>query len=103
MSEITYESIHVVGGGANAAYLNELTAKATGKTVYAGPTEATAIGNLTAQIIAAGELENLQAARKCIFESFEIKKYEKQQSGISEKIYAGSGCCARQKGEVKIL
>ena len=62
---------------ANAAYLNELTAKATGKTVYAGPTEATAIGNLTAQIIAAGELENLQAARKCIFESFEIKKYEK--------------------------
>ena len=77
MSEITYESIHVVGGGANAAYLNELTAKATGKTVYAGPTEATAIGNLMAQIIAAGELENLQAARKCIFESFEIKKYEK--------------------------
>ena len=77
MSEITYESIHVVGGGANAAYLNELTAKATGKTVYAGPTEATAIGNLTAQIIAAVELENLQAARKCIFESFEIKKYEK--------------------------
>lgn len=77
MSEITYESIHVVGGGANAAYLNELTAKATGKTVYAGPTEATAIGNLTAQIIAAGELENLQAARKCIFESFEIHKYEK--------------------------
>ena len=63
--------------GANAAYLNELTAKATGKTVYAGPTEATAIGNLTAQIIAAGELENLQAARKCIFASFEIHKYEK--------------------------
>lgn len=77
MSGLTYDSIHVVGGGANAAYLNELTAKATKKTVYAGPTEATAIGNLTAQIIAAGELESLQAARKCIFESFEIKKYEK--------------------------
>lgn len=77
MSGLTYDSIHVVGGGANAAYLNELTAKATKKTVYAGPTEATVIGNLTAQIIAAGELESLQAARKCIFESFEIKKYEK--------------------------
>ena len=75
MSGITYDSIHVVGGGANAAYLNELTAKATGKTVYAGPTEATAIGNLTAQIIAAGELANLQEARKCIFDSFEIKTY----------------------------
>ena len=75
MSGVTYDSIHVVGGGANAAYLNELTAKATGKTVYAGPTEATAIGNLTAQIIAAGELANLQEARKCIFDSFEIKTY----------------------------
>ena len=75
MSGITYDSIHVVGGGANAVYLNELTAKATGKTVYAGPTEATAIGNLTAQIIAAGELSDLQEARKCIFDSFEIKIY----------------------------
>ena len=75
MSDVTYDSIHVVGGGANAAYLNELTAKATGKTVYAGPTEATAIGNLTAQIITAGELSDLQEARKCIFDSFEIKIY----------------------------
>ena len=75
MSGITYDSIHVVGGGANAAYLNELTAKATGMTVYAGPTEATAIGNLTAQIITAGELSDLQEARKCIFDSFEIKIY----------------------------
>lgn len=76
MSGIIYGSIHVVGGGANAAYLNELTAKATGKTVYAGPTEATAIGNLTAQMIAAGELSDLQAARKCIFDSFEVKTYK---------------------------
>lgn len=76
MSGITYDSIHVVGGGANAAYLNELTAKATGKTVYAGPTEATAIGNLTAQIIAAGELSDLKAARNSVFKSFQIKKYE---------------------------
>lgn len=75
MSGVTYDSIHVVGGGANAAYLNELTAKATGKNVYAGPTEATAIGNLTAQIITAGELSDLQEARKCIFDSFEIKIY----------------------------
>lgn len=75
LSGITYDSIHIVGGGANAAYLNELTAEATGKTVYAGPTEATAIGNLTAQMIAAGELADLQEARKCIFESFEIRKF----------------------------
>ena len=38
--------IHIVGGGSNADYLNKLTAEATGLTVYAGPGEATAIGNL---------------------------------------------------------
>lgn len=79
MEEITgcrYDSIHVVGGGANAAYLNELTAKATGRTVYAGPSEATAIGNLAAQMIAEGELKSLQDARNCIFDSFKITKYE---------------------------
>ena len=76
MSGIVYGSIHVVGGGANAAYLNELTAKTTGKTVYAGPTEATAIGNLTAQMISDGELSDLQAARKCIFDSFEVKTFQ---------------------------
>ena len=41
-----YTTIYVVGGGANAGYLNELTAKYTGKKVSAGPSEATAIGNI---------------------------------------------------------
>ncbi len=71
-----YDSVHVVGGGANAAYLNELTAKATGRTVYAGPTEATAIGNISAQMITGGEFTGLKDARKCIFESFDIKTYQ---------------------------
>lgn len=70
-----YDSIHVVGGGANAAYLNELTAKATKCTVYAGPTEATAIGNLAAQMITDGAMESLAKARSIIFDSFEIKTY----------------------------
>ncbi|MDE7311152.1 MAG: rhamnulokinase [Eubacterium sp.] len=71
-----YESIHIIGGGSNAAYLNQLTADATGKTVYAGPGEATAIGNLMAQMICQKELESLAQARKCVFDSFGIKRYE---------------------------
>ena len=73
---MSYECIHVVGGGANAQYLNELTAKQTGRTVYAGPTEATAIGNLTVQMLAAGKLSDLTQARKTIFDSFDIKTYQ---------------------------
>lgn len=70
-----YDSIQIIGGGANAAYLNQLTANAARKTVYAGPTEATAIGNLMAQMIKKGELKDLAEARKCVYESFDIKQY----------------------------
>lgn len=70
-----YERIHIIGGGANADYLNQLTAKATGKKVCAGPIEATAIGNLAVQMIADGVFQNLEDARKCIRASFPIKEY----------------------------
>lgn len=71
-----YDSIHIIGGGSNAAYLNQLTANATGKTVYAGPSEATAIGNLMAQMIKDGAFTDLKEARKCVRHSFEIKEYK---------------------------
>ncbi len=71
----TYSRIHVVGGGANAVYLNQLTAKYTKKEVHAGPTEATAIGNLVAQMIRAGEFASVEEARTCIYHSFEVKQY----------------------------
>ena len=71
-----FEGIHIVGGGSNADYLNQLTAAATGRIVYAGPTEATAIGNLSVQMLSAGELKDLADARGCVYQSFDIKVYE---------------------------
>lgn len=70
----TYTSINIVGGGSKDGYLNELTAKATGMTVYAGPTEGTALGNLIVQFISAGEFADLRAARAAIRSSFPIKE-----------------------------
>lgn len=70
-----YEAINIVGGGANADYLSQLTANSTGKTVYAGPTEATAIGNLVAQLLNAQEYSSLEEARKSIFKSFAVKTF----------------------------
>ena len=72
----TYSDIHVVGGGSNATYLNELTAKYTGKTVYAGPGEATAIGNLLAQMLSSGEFDDLKSAREAVYQSFAVKEYQ---------------------------
>lgn len=76
MTGVVYDCIHVIGGGANAEYLNRLTAHACHKKIYAGPVEATAIGNISAQMIAAGELKNLKTARECIYHSFDITEYE---------------------------
>ena len=70
----TYSRIHIVGGGSNADYLNNLTAKKTGKEVHAGPGEATAIGNITAQMLKDNEFKDLEEARTCIYRSFNIKK-----------------------------
>lgn len=73
---ITYPCIHIVGGGSNADYLNRLTARECTKKVYAGPGEATAIGNIAAQMIAGGEFSGLMDARKAIMKSFDIAVYE---------------------------
>lgn len=70
-----FDRIHIVGGGANATYLNELAAKTTKKTIYAGPTEATAVGNIASQMIAAGEFKDIKEIRSCISRSFLIKTY----------------------------
>lgn len=74
-----YDHIHIVGGGSNADYLNRLTAAATERTVYAGPTEATAIGNICCQMITTGVLKDLTEARNCIFQSFNIRTYRKEE------------------------
>ena len=66
------EALHIIGGGSQDGYLNELTAKALGITVYTGPTEATAIGNVLAQMMSAGEFDNIRDARNTVFESFNI-------------------------------
>lgn len=71
-----FDAIHIIGGGSNAAYLNQLTADASNRTVYAGPGEATAIGNVLAQMIRNQEVKDLSEARKLVYDSFEIKRYD---------------------------
>lgn len=67
-------ALHIIGGGSQDAYLNSLTAEAVGIPVYAGPTEATAIGNLAVQMIASGEIGDITEARRMIAGSFDIKQ-----------------------------
>ena len=78
IEEITgkhYAAVNVIGGGSNADYLNRITAKACGRTVYAGPSEATAIGNLLVQMMADGAVSDLKAGRRLVFDSFAVREY----------------------------
>ncbi|CAM3088804.1 rhamnulokinase [Sporolactobacillus spathodeae] len=80
--------LHIVGGGSNVQFLNQLTSSLAGITVKAGPSEATAIGNLLVQMISAGEVANLYDARQLIADSFIIKTYapeEDKYEGVLEK------------------
>ena len=69
----TFSGIRIVGGGSKDDYLNQLTAKYTEKDVYAGPVEATALGNLISQIML-NENIDLKTARKIIINTFDIRK-----------------------------
>lgn len=76
LTGIKYESINVFGGGCQNNLLNEMIAEQTGKTVYAGPIEATAIGNIITQMIGKKELKNIAEGREIVKKSFEIQKFK---------------------------
>jgi len=70
------EKLHIIGGGANNTMMNQLTADAIGIPVLAGPTEATATGNLMLQAKAMGVVESLDEIRDVIRNSFDINEYK---------------------------
>lgn len=68
--------IHIVGGGSLNAYLNQATADASGRPVLAGPVEATAIGNLLVQGMAAGTIGSVAEGRRLVAETFPPVRFE---------------------------
>jgi rhamnulokinase len=83
-----FEVIHIVGGGSRNALLNQLAADATARTVVAGPSEATAIGNVLIQALGAGELPSLGEARALVRRSFTLETYEPQAAPQWDDAYA---------------
>ena len=70
------ERIRVIGGGAKNRLLNQLTADATGRTVLAGPAEATALGNVAMQMLAMGAVSSLKEVRGIIERSYPAEVFE---------------------------
>lgn len=67
--------LHIIGGGSQNALLNQMTADALGIPVWAGPVEATAMGNILVQAMAAGEVEGLSGIREVVRNSVSPKVY----------------------------
>ena len=74
--ECTIDVLHIVGGGSKNRLLNQFTANATGTLVTAGPTEATAIGNILIQAVVSGELASGFDIREVVRRSFPIECFE---------------------------
>jgi len=70
-----YGQVNIVGGGSKDAALCGFTAKMTGMDVYAGPYEATVIGNILSQLISLGEIRDINEAKSVIYKSFSPVKF----------------------------
>ena len=79
--------MHIVGGGAKNALLNQMTASALGREVVAGPYEATAIGNLIVQIKAAGGVKDGAEMRRVIRDSFDVEIFRPEDTDVWAEQY----------------
>jgi rhamnulokinase len=79
------EGVQIAGGGSRNNYLNQATANASGRTVLAGPTEATVAGNVLVQAVSAGRFESLAQARRHLTENLSLRKFTPSRSPLWEE------------------
>ncbi len=88
LSGQAFDGLHMVGGGVQNRLLCQWTANAIGRPVWAGPAEASAIGNLAVQWIAQGAFQHIREARAVIRESFPVDEYEPREKEAWNEAYA---------------
>ena len=93
-----YKTIHMFGGGIKDTLLCKMTASACGVPVYAGPVEATVMGNIGVACLALGEIRDQREARKIIRESNDIKVYQPLQREEWQEAYGDFLKAAGLKG-----
>jgi rhamnulokinase len=77
----------MLGGGIQNKLLCQFTANAIGRPVWAGPVEASSIGNVLVQYMTLGELSGLEKARSLVRRSFPLQTYEPQESAVWNEAY----------------
>lgn len=87
LTQRTVQRLHIVGGGSQNTLLCQMTADCTGLPVYAGPVEATALGNGIVQLIALGEIADLEQAREILSKTSSLTPYEPQNRDAWQTIF----------------
>lgn len=82
-----YDSLNVVGGGTKDTLLCKMTADACNITVYAGPIEATVMGNVAVQLISSGDIADVIEARRIIANSGQLKCYSPENTAAWDEAY----------------
>ena len=79
--------LHIVGGGCKNTMLSQFTANAIARPVITGPVEATATGNLMAQLLALGEVKSLSEGRLIVRNSFHSVEYSPENTAAWDAAY----------------
>ncbi|HRZ16084.1 MAG TPA: FGGY-family carbohydrate kinase, partial [Candidatus Hydrogenedentes bacterium] len=82
------EVLHIIGGGTQNKLLNQMTADACGVRVVTGPVEATALGNIGVQAMAAGAVGSLAEMRRIIADSIELEQYAPKDTAAWDRLDA---------------
>ncbi len=86
-TEKKYPHINVVGGGTKDKLLCRMTADSCNTTVYAGPIEATVLGNIAVQLLASGEIKDIAEARSIIAEGEKLICYKPENTAVWDAAY----------------
>ncbi len=93
------DSISIIGGGSNNNLLNQFTSSVTGLNVFAGPSEASSIGNIMMQAYGSGEVTGLSEIKKIVKRSCHIKKFSPKDYDLWAKEYKRF-CSIMKRGSV---
>lgn len=82
-----FDVLHLLGGGTKDSFLCQMTANSLGIPVAAGPTEATALGNILLQLIALGDIKEIAQGREIIRNQENVKMYMPEDTDVWNEAY----------------
>lgn len=83
-----FTQLHIVGGGCQNPLLNQLCANACGIPVLAGPVEASTLGNIGSQLIAAGDVRDVAHFRRLVELNFPLITFTPKASDAYRQNWA---------------